>query len=485
MIIALSQTMARLVTCLAAVIRRCSSRAPGGAIRKRSALPVVGWFLPILMLVCAPLALGQTLVEAVRKSLEESPRLQAARQTLKSAEQKRKGAAAGYWPSLDLSLGYGQEWSNTTTTRPANGEIWLERGESGLSLNQTVFDGFATRSQVRAAESTVAAERAALDETAETVALETIEAYLGVLERQEALALLREQRELMGNIHARVREMETLGLGTRVDVIQAQSRVQTVDSDLVAAQGALREAQTLLSRYLRESPAGLARPELPVGLIPDREETILEQALGRAATLRRSLHQLEAAKARHRGQKADLWPQMSFNLDYANNDNVSGVRSYSENLKAMMQVTFNLFNGGAHAAGIAEGAEQVGYQQALLDEARDGKTVEARTAWSLHRSSRERLGHLKNSLEGSRRVVAAYHEQFRMGQRPLLDVLNAENELFGSKRTLLTEEVNVLRTGYRLLGAMGTLLAALDPPPAPTTAPPPPTAAPPPPPPPP
>ncbi|MBF0190331.1 MAG: TolC family outer membrane protein [Magnetococcales bacterium] len=400
---------------------------------------------------------AQTLPEAVQSALRETPRIEAARRALQAIRARKARAISGYLPSLDLSLGTGEEWNDTTTTRLTEGENRLRRGELQVTLNQPLFDGFSTWHQVAENDARERTERAALDSAADEVALDTVLAYLEVLKQRELHQLLQEQERLHRQILARVQDMASLGLSTSVDAELSQSRLKLIVSDLVSASGAGQKAATRFRRLVGREPGPLEPAVLSPATLPGSLEIALEQALRLNATLMRSKGELASTTASHAGNHARYWPKLGLDVGYSNTDNVGGTRGYNENVRAMVRLNVNLFHGGSDLATVRESAEQVGRSQGLLDEVQATVLEDVRVAWDRMQTARERLARLDEHLESKQKVTSAYHEQFRMGLRPLLDVLNSENELTSARNARVNESYEQQIAGYRLLAVVGLL----------------------------
>ncbi|MBF0164938.1 MAG: TolC family outer membrane protein [Magnetococcales bacterium] len=436
---------------------------------KRERMGRSGWGLARCLggLSCMAIALpcasswADSLPEAMRSALKDTPRIEAARRSLQAIKERRARAVSGYLPTLDLSLATGNEWSNTTSSRPLEGEVRLQRGEMQVTLNQPLFDGFSTWHQVAENDARESSEQAALEQASEEVALDTVLAYLEVLRQRELHHLLREQEEAHALILERVRDMAQLGLVTSVDADLSESRLKLIISDLASAEGSVRKAATRFRRMVGREPETLDPPLAPIAFLPKSLQEAIESAMRHNASLQRSKGDLESSRASHAGNYARYWPKVGLDLGYSNTDNVNGVRSYNENVRAMVRMNVNLFHGGADLATVRESAEQLGRSQGLYDETQETVYEEVRTAWERIRTSRERLGKLEDHLESKQRVTGSYHEQFKMGLRPLLDVLNSENELTAAKNALVNEKYEGLSASYRLMAAIGILRASL------------------------
>ncbi|MET0092330.1 MAG: TolC family protein, partial [Sedimenticola sp.] len=90
-----------------------------------------------------------TLSDAVRQAIESNPDVRIETNELLSRREEIEQAKAGYYPQIDLSVGYGYESSDNATTRALGlSSRELTRKEASLTLTQMLFDGYATSSEV-------------------------------------------------------------------------------------------------------------------------------------------------------------------------------------------------------------------------------------------------------------------------------------------------------------------------------------------------
>jgi adhesin transport system outer membrane protein len=86
---------------------------------------------------------------------------------------------------------------------------------------------------------------------------------------------------------------------------------------------------------------------------------------------------------------------------------------------------------------------------------------EIRQSWYALEANQQRVDDLADSVRFNTETRDAYRAQFDVAQRTLLDVLDAENELFVSSGQLVTAQTNELLASYRVLAVSGTLLNTL------------------------
>lgn len=120
-----------------------------------------------------------TVQEVVKDNLETNPQVAQAIQAYRAVVKEVDQAKAGYLPTVDATLGYGYEWTETEADDYEDTD--LNRREARLNVNQMIFDGFATPSEVKRQKARMASAASEALDTAENYALEASRAYLNVL----------------------------------------------------------------------------------------------------------------------------------------------------------------------------------------------------------------------------------------------------------------------------------------------------------------
>jgi adhesin transport system outer membrane protein len=122
---------------------------------------------------------------------------------------------------------------------------------------------------------------------------------------------------------------------------------------------------------------------------------------------------------------------------------------------------YNLYSGGQDTARRREAIERISESEQRRGRVERQVAEEARLAWSAMRTAAGRVEELREQGRANEEVVSAYREQFVVGRRSLLDLLDAQNELFLTRGDLATQDYTSIFANHRVLAAMGTLLDAL------------------------
>jgi adhesin transport system outer membrane protein len=159
--------------------------------------------------------------------------------------------------------------------------------------------------------------------------------------------------------------------------------------------------------------------------------------------------------------RADLLPRFDVELSASRNRDIDGVKGPNNDNQAMLVMRYNLFRGGADEARIREAMERETIALETLNNAVQSTEESVARTWSALIASRNRLSPLEAHARATAQVLEAYRAQFELGKRSLLDLVNAENELFQARSALRTGQATAQSAEYRVLAAVGALVRAL------------------------
>ena len=424
----------------------------------RSSTRLLCWLL--LACTAGPVQ-GETLPEAVGRALARFPDFRAVLANRRAADEVLEQARGAIRPSIDATLGAGRETSNNVTTRALGRDASLTRQEAEVSVSQLLFDGGAASGQVRRFDARAVSAAYQAANAAETLGLRVAVAYFELLRLRGQVALAVQSAEA----HERtLRQVETLargGAGRRSDAQQAAARHALALASLAQQQGQFEQAQAAY-RHLVGPPAGeLRTPTSFEQALPSSLELALETAASSHPAVRAAERDLLSAHAERESARARLGPRVNLELGASQNRDLDGLRGANADRQAMVRMRYNLYRGGADEARIREAEARVDEALANIGRAKNDTERDLRQAWETLRADRARMPQLAIHAGLSVQVVEAYRAQFRIGQRSLLDVLNAESEQITARGNVINGLFAIAADEIRILAGMGKLLETL------------------------
>lgn len=413
----------------------------------------------IPFVLAASFVQAQTLPQAMQQALDVHPEIQAGVNARIAADYQLRAAKGGYLPRVDLNAGYGREGTDSSSTR-ARGGHWdtLNRGESSLRLQQMVFDGFATSSEVGRQQATVNSRAFSLLGTSERTALTVAQVYLDVLTRREFVRLAEDNLRNHERIYDQIKLRTQRGVGSGADLDQAEARLAQARNNVITEQTNLADAQTNYLSAVGQEADQLERPPSFMALLPADLNEARRQMLDNSPILRSAESDIAAAEKQYEAAKSSFYPRFDAELGRNADNNIDGDASHNNGWEAMLRMRFNLYAGGSNKAELESKSYQSNQALDICNNALRQLNEELGLAWNAMNNANAQVPIAQQYVDHSSKVRGAYQKQFSLGERTLLDLLDSENELFTASRRL--EEIkNVqLFTQYRIKATMGELL---------------------------
>ncbi|EGQ9715620.1 MULTISPECIES: TolC family outer membrane protein [Vibrio] len=403
-----------------------------------------------------------TLEESVTLSLDSSPSLLARYSRYESMVRDRNAINGSFLPQVNLYAAAGYEGTRYNNGNYIDSEDrTLERTEMGVRISQLLFDGFKTSADVDRLSYEAEAERLGLLASAENVALDTVRAYVDVLHARELMKLTERNLNEHQEIYRFILDKKEKGLTSNSDLAQVSSRVATTQSSLIAAQNNLSDARTRFVRLVGRAPQNLVEPVYPQELLPNKLDEALKQAVRLHPSIQSAMKDLEAARHEVKREKGDYYPELKLELSANKTDNVDNIEGINEDAKVMLTVNYDLFNGFSTDSRVESSAWRVEEARAIRANAELDANEGVRLAWDAHTLLQQQMEYLKVNVDAAKVTELGYIQQFNVGRRSLLDVLDAKVETFVARRNYTRTKYDHLVATYRLFNSMGILTYAL------------------------
>ncbi len=411
-----------------------------------------------LMAAIATPAQADTLREALAQAYVNNPTLLAARAQQRATDENVVIQKADGLPDVRNTTTYTEflRQSPNSFTAP-------ERNlNSSVNLSVPIYSGGAVKNGIKAAKERVEAGRADLRGTESALFSQVVAAYMDVLRNEALFDLSANQVQVLSvNVQATSDRFE-IGDLTRTDIAQSQSRLSQAEADLESAAANLIGARETYIRLVGEAPDDL-QPPPPLPNLPNDAGDAVATALASNPDLIAARERVQAAGYDIEVAGSSRLPTIGLfaNGTYSNFFDTLGGAIAADLIqeettaRAGVQLTIPLFQGGRPAAlrRQAQARALAQYEQAIAVE-RD-VIAQTRSAWSsllaanaIIESSQEAVAAAELSLEGVR-------AENSIGNRTVLDVLDAEQELLSTRVQLVTARRNAYVAGFSLLAAMG------------------------------
>jgi adhesin transport system outer membrane protein len=385
----------------------------------------------------APVGTTTTLRNAVEKALGNNPEVTARLNAYKASIDAVAVVNGGWRPRVDLSANAGRDENRVSDRVPRNQSI--NRSGAELGLTQLLWDGLGTKNEVQRLGHDRLSRYFELLDTTEQTALEAARTHYDVLRYRRLVQLAEDNYVQHKYALLQTQSRFEAGVGRGVDLEQVNARLALSESNLATEQANLHDVTARYQRIVGEpAPKQLSGLESETqGLrqgVPARATDAVQTALQRNTAISAAVEGLRAARAAVTVREAAFQPRVEARLRAGAGHNFDSINNQNRSNTAEVVMNWNLYNGNIDQARVRQQVNLLNQATDLRDKAcRDARQT-TEIAFNDTRKLLEQLGYLERNELSIEKARDAYRQQFDIGQRSLLDLLNAENELYTARR---------------------------------------------------
>lgn len=398
-----------------------------------------------------------TLPDVVKKAISENPEVQANWYSFLAAKDEKNVAKGGYYPRVDLNAGYGWErWSKANQP-----DTDFTRGSATLSLKQMIYDGFATRNEVARLDYAKLVRYYEVRSASEQVGLEAMRSYLDVMRYRELLTLAKDNHNQHKAVFNKVQARVKAGVGRGVDLEQASGRLALAESNRITETSNLHDVSNRFLRIVGTAPTNLIPHAILKDGIPAGLGDALQLAFQDNPAFIAAVENVRASEAALAVRKSAFHPKVDFQARHTLGHDIDNIDGRDDETVAEVVMRYNLYAGGADEAAEQQYMQRLSMAKSLREKScRDLRQTLA-IAYNDMEKLKDQLVFLNEHQLAAGKAREAYRDQFDIGQRTLLDLLDTENEYFEARRAYVHATYDYALSHGRTLAAMGRLLTAL------------------------
>lgn len=416
-----------------------------------------------MLLACPVTAHSETLNGALAKAYQNNSSLNSARAGVRVTDEGVAIAKSGYRPTVNSRL----SWTySSTDTRRLTGDTSTRSsvGSVTVSLDQTLFDGFRTTNNVRAAQAQVYAARENLRNTTQTVLFDAVQAYMNVIRNRQIVDLRARNIEFLSEQLRAARVRLEVGEGTRTDVAQADASLAGSRALLNAARADAQSAEAVYRQIILTDPKNLKMPAPYKGVVTNFDRA-LRVALDEHPAIKATEHVADAFAFQVKSAEGALLPSLSASASVSASDtNVSpnpaiGPSASNQSTSAAVGVTLSvpIYQAGRASATVRQAKQQLGQGRIDIDTTRDNVRAAVASAVSQFVASKASVTANGQLVSAARLALNGVVEERRVGQRTTLDVLDAQSDLISAQINLVNSQADSVVASYAILSAIGRL----------------------------
>ncbi len=401
-----------------------------------------------------------TLQKTVSEVLTTNPVIQEQLKNYRATRQDMSIADSDYMPTVDIVGGVG--WK--TKGHLANQPDYNDHGayNSAVIVKQNLFNGFKTLYSVAYEKARVVAAAYNYVEKADDVTLQTTKAYLDLLRAYELYKVVKENVAENELIYSKVYELYVSGAAAKSELDKIQSSLSLARSNLTVKRNNLLDARFALHEFLGRvvSVEALEKPVFSAKL-PSSRIRAMQFAFEHNPSLLVSRFNIKAAQKKYKQARQNYYPSVDLEAAQYYSDNWQTSVQQDDRFEVMLNVTYNLYNGGKDSARKQKNISLVNEEVDKQRELKRKLIHSLGVSWSAYEIIGMQLDDLYKFQSFSFSTLNLYKKEYELGQRSLLDLLAAQNDYFGAQAQIINAQYDRLYAKYRILDAMGVLVVAL------------------------
>ena len=408
---------------------------------------------------------NKVFTQALIKTYTTNPQIHSALRQYYATSESLRQAMSGWRPSIQGSFSSGYtsvhqygpplEQAGRASSNPKSG---------GVSLTQNLFSGGSTQASISASESRIRSGKALFLETVQNVLLSAVRSYLDVWYQRERLKTVKKSETFykesldQTKIQAAVGESSTI-----TDVSQAQFAYENSMADRIAAE---RDLATALAVYKQvvgeEAPDNLELPQDLQSLmhLPESLESFVESAKKYNLQVVAAQENYSEAKFTADGSYGALLPSVdlrsSAQRSFDSSPGSRGIRQDSTDIT--VNVTVPIYgNGGADWSRVSQAEQAASQKKQDIKVAVLAAVESAKQVWAALKTTRSQIDRYKSAIESGRRYIEGTRQEYLVGERSLLEVLQAESNLVSALLGYYSSYRDYLLNEFALISILGEL----------------------------
>jgi outer membrane protein len=427
----------------------------GGKVLGGAATAVV-----FLVQMAAPAVRADTMESALLRAYQKNPQLNAQRALVRATDENVPQALAGYRPKVGATVSAGVQYIGQVAIGASGRKI--EEGDqaphaAALTATETVYNGNQTANKVRAAESQVFGAREGLRLLEQSVLLAAATIYMDFLRDSAILEVQRSNTKVLELTLKQTRDRYSAGLVTPTDVAQSEAQLAAAQSQELAAESTLTTTRANFRRIIGNEPANL-RAASPVDrYLPPTQAGGIELALRQNPNVTAAMYGVDVNFLNVKINEGALLPTVSLQASVSKTWDPTFATINQFTAAAIAQVNVPVYQGGIEYSMIRQSKETLEQQRLTLTQVRDQARADLVTAWGQLVAGKAQVAAAQSQVDASELAYLGTSKEAQVGQRTVIDILNAQQTLVNARVALVTAQHDRVVASYAVLNAIGRL----------------------------
>ncbi|MBR8462619.1 TolC family outer membrane protein [Campylobacter sp. faydin G-24] len=407
-----------------------------------------------------------TLNQVVKTILAENPDLKATEFAYLQVGKDLKIAKNAYYPTLDASVSYGYEKkrrreNKNEKSRIGDGEVM----NGSLTLVENLYNGGADKNRINSQSARLDSAAYSVAQKADRLALDTVNAYIEVIKTKKILEIEELNVKNHQGIYNQIKERAQSGYGVASEERQAGSRFTLAQSNYIAAKNNYDDAISTFQKLYGKPVAAenLVMPDFNIPL-PATEQVVYDKSMLCNPSLLVQRSNIAMAESVIKEKNAPFLPKVDLVVSGTHDGTDVLYNHYKEDtFDALVRVNYNLYNKGSDKLDKEKSQLALQQEQHTMDNLVRGLTEALKFSWQNYTYSQEKMAYLNQHVEYAKATLDSYQDEFRIGRRDLINLLDAETEYNTALKEIINTETTLLYAKYRILDNMGMISDSFEP----------------------
>ena len=416
----------------------------------------------LLLALATPAVAGRlSLTSSVREVLDTNPQVLEKLKDYNASVAASERSRAGFFPVVETAAETGYQ-------RVSNSNTFYNEEDDGVSaasvtLRQNIYNGGFTSNDVAAKTALARARLFDFCDKANSVAFNSVEAYINLLKYQRLYDLAVENVAIHKNILASVKERIHAGTGSTSELSRVQGRLAAAQSKLIMRNNDYKRAvykfHQLIGRYV--DAEDLVLPKFDAALLSANLKEAFATLSKHHPRLIAADFKVDSQRKQYLRDKSQYYPTLDLEASQRWSEDYNGTDGDDEDGRVLLKLRYRLYDGGARSALAQQNISLLNRQYQARNRIKRSLLTDLQLTWSGYKLLQSQIGALRKNMFFTREALNAYKAEFRLGKRNLINILDAENEYQSARAALAAVRFDLITAKYRVLYSTGTLVEGL------------------------
>lgn len=405
-----------------------------------------------------------SLAQGVKSILEDNPGLKETEFAYMQVGKDMNIADNAYYPMLDVYGTYGYEREKKDDGRS------IQKGDgnkltAGVILTENIYNGGADRNRIISQSHRLDAAAYSVAQKADRLTLQFVDAYLGVIRNKELFDIAQANVKTHEEIYSQIKERTESGFARNSEERQAGSRLTLAQANLVAQENNYYDSLSTFEKlYGKKIEAeNLNTPNFDITL-PISESIVYDKAMRCNPTVLLQASNIKMNESVVNEKNAPFRPKLDFEAyaNYEKND-IFYDNYKDETYGALLRLKYNLYNKNIDKLEKEKSKLAVTESVHGMDTVKRDLAESLKFSWQTYALNQKKIEYLERHVEYSKETLDAYRDEFRIGRRDLINLLDAESEYNNALTEMVNTKSALLYAKYRILDNMGMITDSFEP----------------------